>query len=98
MSDVVDLDRARRDGNAAMTAALAKFPPISDVMKRWDAECAMLRADPVRALLLRIEAIANDRAECHVSEASKLPTIRDLARMAVEKHTGAKFDNPIFPK
>jgi hypothetical protein len=28
---------------------------------------------------------------------AKLPAIRDLARAAIAAHTGAPFDNPLFP-
>ena len=76
---------------------LAEFPPISEVMQRWDAERAMLHDDPVRAILLRIEAMADHRAENHVCAASKLAMIVELARTATAKHTGEKFVNPIFP-
>ncbi len=69
----------------------------SATMARWDAEQALLKSDPVLALLCRIEAIADHRAENDVCAANKLPAIADLARMAIAKHTGHPFENLIFP-
>lgn len=84
-------------GRTAAAVEMAAVEPISDVMRRWEAERYMLRNDPVLAILLRIEAIAAHRAENHVCDASKLPAIADLAREAVEKHTKKPFRNTLFP-
>jgi len=73
-----------------------KIEPISEVMHRWEAERALIRRDPHLAALLRIEAIADDRAENHQCAASKLVVIRDLARRVVADAHG-KFKNPLFP-
>jgi len=74
------------------------YAEMSETMRRFDAESQMLRLDPVRALLLRIEAISGHRAENHQCEASKLAIVRELARLAIKAHTGEEFrSNPIFP-
>lgn len=70
---------------------------LSEVGRRWEGERYLYRTDPVLALLLRIEAIAGNRAENHMHAMSKLTAIGDLAREAAEKHTGKPFRNPIFP-
>jgi hypothetical protein len=69
----------------------------SVVLARQRAESALLAADRVLALLCRIEAIADHRAENDVTAVAKLPAIRDLARSAIAAHTRAPFDNPLFP-
>ena len=75
----------------------ASGEPLSEVSRRWESERWLMRNDPVLAILLRIEAIAGDRAECQQCAASKLVAIGDLARQAAEKHTGKPFKNPLFP-
>ena len=67
------------------------------ILARQRAEIAMLKTDRVLALLCRMEAIADHRADNDVAAVAKLPTLRDLAREAIEAHTRAAFDNPIFP-
>jgi hypothetical protein len=49
------------------------------------------------ALLCRIEAVADHRADNDVAAVAKLPAIRDLARAAIAAYTRAPFDNPLFP-
>lgn len=71
--------------------------PISETMHRWEAERALMRQNPKLHAMLRAEAIAGGRAECHVSEAAKLPAIRDLLIAAIEAETGKPFKNPLFP-
>jgi hypothetical protein len=66
-------------------------------LARQRAETALLATDRVLALLCRIEAIADQRADNDVAAVAKLPTIRDLARCAIGAHTGAPFENPLFP-
>jgi|SRR5262245_7892291 len=66
-------------------------------LARQRAETALLATDRVLALLYRIEAVADQRADCDVAAVAKLPAIRDLAREAIAGHTGAPFDNPLFP-
>ena len=61
------------------------------------ADTALLKTDRVLALLCRMEAIADHRADNDVAAVAKLPTLRDLARVAIEAHTRAPFDNPLFP-
>ena len=75
----------------------SKIEPISEVMHSWEAERALIRRDPELAKLYRAEAIADGRAECHVSEAAKLPAIRDLLREVIALRTGRAFKNPLFP-
>jgi hypothetical protein len=77
-------------------AAAAQIP--SETALRWESERYLMRNDPLLAKMLRAEAIAGHRAENHVSEASKLPMIRDLLRDAIAEHTGKPFKNPIFPE
>jgi hypothetical protein len=69
----------------------------SFALARHRAETALLKADRVLALLCRIEAIADHRADNDVAAVAKLTTIRDLARDAIGAHTRAPFDNPLFP-
>ena len=69
----------------------------SEVLARHRAETALLKTDRVRALLCRMEAIADHRADNDVAAIAKLPTLRDLAREAIEAHTRRAFDNPLFP-
>jgi hypothetical protein len=66
-------------------------------LARHRAETALLKTDRVLALLCRIEAIADHRADNDVAAVAKLPAIRDLAREAIGAHTRAPFDNPLFP-
>jgi hypothetical protein len=66
-------------------------------LARERAETALLATNRVLALLCRIEAIADQRADNDVAAVAKLPTIRDLARRAIGAHTGAPFENPLFP-
>ena len=73
------------------------YSEMSATMRRIHDEEAMVRRDPVRALLLRIDAIADHRAENHVCEASKLVLVRELVRHAIEAHTGNKYENPLYP-
>jgi len=80
-----------------MQADLGKVEPISETMRRWEAQKTIERRDPVLALLLRIEAIADHRAENHQCMGSKLTLIAQLAREAAVKHTGNPFRNPGFP-
>jgi hypothetical protein len=70
---------------------------LSDVGHRWEAERTLQRQNPKLAALLRAEAIAGGRAECHVAEAAKLPAIRDLLIAVIEAETGKPFRNPLFP-
>ncbi len=69
----------------------------SVALARHRAETALLKTDRVLALLCRMEAIADHRADNDVAAVAKLPTLRDLAREAIEAHTSAPFDNPLFP-
>ncbi len=69
----------------------------SFALARHRAETALLKTDRVLALLCRIEAIADHRADNDVAAIAKLPAIRDLARDAIGAHTRAPFDNPLFP-
>jgi hypothetical protein len=69
----------------------------SVALARHRAEIALLQTDRVLALLCRMEAIADHRADNDVSAVAKLPTLRDLAREAIEAHTRTPFDNPLFP-
>ncbi len=69
----------------------------SFALARQRAEAALLKIDRVLALLCRIEAIADHRADNDVAAVAKLPGIRDLAREAIGAHTQAPFDNPLFP-
>ncbi len=82
---------------AGLADMLGKLGPQSESSRRWESEQYLLRTDPALAKLLRAEAIANNRAECHVSEAAKLPAIRDLLREVIELRTGRPFKNPLFP-
>jgi hypothetical protein len=66
-------------------------------LARQRAETALLATDRVLALLCRIEANADQRADNDVAAVAKLQAIRDLARGAISAHTGAPFDNPLFP-
>ena len=70
---------------------------VSVVLARQRAESALLAADRVLALLCRIEAVADHRADNDVAAVAKLPAIRDLARAAIAAHTRAPFENPLFP-
>jgi hypothetical protein len=70
---------------------------VSYLVARHHAETALLATDRSLALLYRIEAIADQRADNDVAAVAKLPAIRDLARAAIAAHTGAPFDNPLFP-
>jgi hypothetical protein len=70
---------------------------ISLILARHRAEVALLKTDRVLALLCRMEAIADHRADNDVAAIAKLPTLRDLAREAIEAHTRSAFDNPLFP-
>src|SRR6478735_6098056 len=69
----------------------------SEVLARHRAEIALLKTDRVLALLCRMEAIADHRADNDVAALAKLPTLRDLAREAIEAHTRTAFNNPLFP-
>jgi hypothetical protein len=69
----------------------------SVALARHRAETALLKTDRVLALLCRIEAIADHRADNDVAAVAKLPKLRDLAREAIETHTRAPFANPLFP-
>jgi hypothetical protein len=69
----------------------------SVALARHRAETALLKTDRILALLCRMEAIADHRADNDVAAIAKLPTLRDLARQAIETHTRAPFDNPLFP-
>jgi hypothetical protein len=69
----------------------------SVALARHRAESALLKTDRVLALLCRMEAIADHRADNDVAAVAKLPALRDLAREAIEAHTRAPFDNPLFP-
>jgi hypothetical protein len=69
----------------------------SYIVARHRAETALLATDRALALLYRIEAIADQRADNDVAAVAKLPNIRDLARAAIAAHTGTPFDNPLFP-
>jgi hypothetical protein len=69
----------------------------SVALARHRAEIALLQTDRVLALLCRMEAIADHRADNDVAAVAKLPTLRDLAREAIEAHTRTPFDNPLFP-
>lgn len=69
----------------------------SVALARHRAETALLKTDRVLALLCRMEAIADHRADNDVAAVAKLPTLRDLAREAIATHTGAPFANPLFP-
>jgi hypothetical protein len=69
----------------------------SDALARHRAETALLKTDRVLALLCRMEAIADHRADNDVAALAKLPTLRDLAREAIEAHTRTAFNNPLFP-
>ena len=69
----------------------------SEVLARHRAETALLKTDRVLALLCRMEAIADHRADNDVAALAKLPTLRDLAREAIEAHTRTAFNNPLFP-
>jgi hypothetical protein len=68
------------------------YAETSEAMRRVYAEEAMVRRDPVQAILLRIDAIASHRAENHQCEASKLVLVRELIRLAIEAHTGRKYE------
>src|SRR5215467_11699965 len=72
------------------------YSEMSATMRRIHDEEAMVRRDPVRALLLRIDAIAGHRAENHQCEASKLLLVKELARLAIEAHTARPYENPLF--
>lgn len=69
----------------------------SVALARHRAETALLKTDRVLALLCRIEAIADHRADNDVAAVAKLSTLRDLTREAIEAHTRAPFENPLFP-
>ena len=69
----------------------------SEFLARHRAEAALLKTDRVLALLCRMEAIADHRADNDMAAIAKLPTLRDLARAAIETHTRAPFANPLFP-
>jgi hypothetical protein len=69
----------------------------SETLARHRAETALLKTDRVLALLCRMEAIADHRADNDVAALAKLPTLRDLAREAIEAHTRTAFNNPLFP-
>ena len=69
----------------------------SYLLARHQAEIALLASDRVLALLCRIEAIADHRIDNDVAAIAKLPTVRDLACAAIAAHTGAPFENPLFP-
>ncbi|MBV8512219.1 MAG: hypothetical protein JO289_18845 [Xanthobacteraceae bacterium] len=69
----------------------------SVAVARHRAETALLKTDRVLALLCRMEAIADHRADNDMAAIAKLPTLRDLARAAIETHTRAPFANPLFP-
>lgn len=69
---------------------------LSEVGRRWEAERYLMRNDPKLAALLRVEAIADDRAENNQCAAAKLVVIRDLVRRVLADAEG-KFKNPIFP-
>jgi hypothetical protein len=69
----------------------------SVVLARHRAEIALLQTDRILALLCRMEAIADHRADNDVAAIAKLPALRDLAREAIEAHTGSPFNNPLFP-
>lgn len=89
-----------RERNAKFLEALSGIGKPSTRMtplQRLDAEQAMMRSDPVRALLCIIEALADDRAENDLAGWAKQAKIRELAAKAIEHHTGAPFANPIFP-
>lgn len=94
MTESPDFARGRADVRAETARTVE---PISETMRRWEADKWLARNDPFMSLLLRAEAIAGHRAENHVCEASKLPMIRDVLREAIELHTGKPFRNPIFP-
>jgi hypothetical protein len=69
----------------------------SVALARHRAEIALLQTDRVLALLCRMEAIADHRADNDVAAVAKLPTLRDLAREAIAAHTRSPFNNPLFP-
>jgi hypothetical protein len=69
----------------------------SYLLARHRAETALLATDRVLALLCRAEAIADHRIDNDVAAVAKLPAIRDLTRAAIVAHTGAPFENPLFP-
>ena len=86
-------------GLAKLLAHLGRppSPQLSEVGRRWEAERYLMRTDPMLAALLRIEAIADDRAENHQCCASKIVAIRDLVRRVLSEIDGKPFRNPLFP-
>lgn len=95
--DVLDAARPPlKDPANRLFAALTKRPENMRPVERFAAECDLLRSDPVLALLCRIEAVADDRADNDCNAGAKLAGITELARMAIAKHTGRPFENPLF--
>jgi len=60
----------------------------SITMRLWRNEYRMMKEDPMRALIFRIESVANHTSENDMSALSKLTLIRDLARELYEHRYG----------
>jgi hypothetical protein len=94
---VIILPADFKRGYDAMREAMDQAPPISEAVSRFDASATAWKDVPALAALLEIEALADHRIWGDVCAASKLPMIRDMARRAIERTTGEKFSNPLFP-
>jgi hypothetical protein len=79
---------------ASQTAAR----PLSPVMAAFDRRQALAKSDPLLAYAYLAEAAADRRIEAEVSAVSLLTMLRNRAREAVEAHTGATFENRLYPE
>jgi hypothetical protein len=69
----------------------------SPALAAHDRRAALARSDPLLALAYWIEAAGDRRVEGDVMAPSVLTDMRDRARRAIERHTGAVFCNPLYP-
>lgn len=83
--------------DSAFLDALSRIGRPQRPIDRFTAETELAKDVPALAALLRIEAIADGRAENDQNEFAKAALIRKIAREAVEKTTGEPFVNPIYP-
>lgn len=72
-------------------------PELTEVGRRWESERWLMRNDPLRAALYRIEAIADQRVSGNQCAASSLAEIRDLVVRVIAQHDGKPYRNPLFP-
>jgi hypothetical protein len=81
-----------------LASQTAPSPEISPLMAAFDRRQALARSDPLLAYAYLAEAAADRRIEAGVSAVSLLTMLRNRAREAVEAHTGANFENRLYPE